>query len=215
MDKKTDLVVVGAGNPDIIKLIEIINDQNNIFNLIGFLEKDTALVGQKINGYEILGNDDLLKTEFKNCGVVNNVCNSTKARCEVANNLRNTFRLTNFPNLIHPNVNLKYFSYGIGNIIYENVSISANVQIGDFNLIFYGTVLGHETKMGSYNLMGGNVTIGARCNISDRNYLSNSCTIKNNVELCDDVYIGIGSVVLQSVAQPKKLVGNPARPISF
>lgn len=215
MIKKTDLIVVGAGNPDIIKLIETINDYFNIYNFIGLLEKDVSLHGKKINGHEILGDDELLKTEFRNCAVVNNVCVSPKIRSEITNNLKNNFGITNFPNLIHPQINLKYFNSGIGNIIYENVSLGANVEIGDFNIIFYGSVLGHETKIGDCNLFGGNVTVGARCNINNRNYFSNSCTIKNNLEICDDVFIGIGSVVMQSVAQPKKLVGNPARALPF
>ena len=35
-----DLIVVGSGGVDIIKLIEDINSEKRIYNFLGFLEKD-------------------------------------------------------------------------------------------------------------------------------------------------------------------------------
>jgi UDP-3-O-[3-hydroxymyristoyl] glucosamine N-acyltransferase len=209
--KKIDIIILGAGNPDIIKLIEDINDYKSTYNLIGFLEKDESLFGKKIGGYEIIGSDELLISKFSSCAVVNNVAKDTKIRGSFSDKIQTMFGKLNFPNLIHPSINIKHLNFGIGNIIYENTSLGADVKIGDFNLIFFGCILGHQTNIGNKNILGANVTIGSRCTISDRVQLSNSCTISNSLSICDDVFVGVGSVVLRSISKPMKVFGNPAR----
>jgi sugar O-acyltransferase (sialic acid O-acetyltransferase NeuD family) len=211
--KKTDLIILGSGNPDIIKLIDDINDNKMTYNLLGFLEKDEKLFGNKLMGYEVVGDDDLLKTEYKNCAVINNIAGSPQLRSQVSNKFIVEYNLKNFPSLIHPSVNTKYFNYGIGNIIYDNVSLGGDVTIGDFNVIFYGSIVAHQTKIGNFNVIGGNVIIGSRSNISDRVIVSNSATISNKIIICDDAFVGVGSVVIKSILKPKKVFGNPAREV--
>jgi UDP-3-O-[3-hydroxymyristoyl] glucosamine N-acyltransferase len=206
----TDLIIVGAGNPDIVKLVDDINSQKMTYNLIGFLEKDESLYGHKLCDYDIIGSDELLKTAFSKCAVVNNVWGSSSIRKNLTNKII-SYGINTFPNMIHPTVNLKYFSHGIGNIIYDNVTLGGNVIIGNFNIIFYGSVLGHQAVLGDYNLIGGHVMIGSRSNISTGVIVSNSCTISNGLTICDDVFIGVGSVVVGSINKSKKVFGNPAR----
>ncbi len=212
---KKDLIVIGAGNPDIIKLIEDINEDKKIFNLLGFLDKNEALYGEKINGYEIIGGDELIKSEFKNCAVVNNVFSDSKCRYEISQRYSNQYGITDYPNLIHPTINLRFVKLGFGNILYQNISIGANVEIGNFNLIFYGSTIGHESKIGDDNLIAANVMIGARAKINNRNYFGNSSTINLGISIADDIYVGVGSVVVHSIKLPKKVFGNPAKELRF
>ena len=46
-----DLVVLGTGNADIIRLIEDINDDKKQYNFLGFIDKNDSLVGSNIFGY--------------------------------------------------------------------------------------------------------------------------------------------------------------------
>ena len=55
-----DIVVVGSGGLDIVRLIEDINADKPTYNFIGFLEEDASKIGTEILGYPVLGNDDLL-----------------------------------------------------------------------------------------------------------------------------------------------------------
>lgn len=210
-----DLIVIGAGNPDIVMLIEEINDYKKIFNFLGFLEKNNELYGTKIYGYEVLGGDELLKKEFKDCLLVVNLVSNIKYRNEYIINLLKHFNITHFPNLIHPSVKIKYSTFGAGNIIYQNVTLGANVKVGDFNIIFYGSIIGHEAIVGNNNLLGANVMIGARTKINNNIYISNSSTISVGLNVCDDVFIGVGSVVVNSILKPKKIFGNPAKELRF
>jgi UDP-3-O-[3-hydroxymyristoyl] glucosamine N-acyltransferase len=206
-----DLIALGAGNPDIVRLIEDINENKKTFNFLGFLEKNEELKGKSILGYPILGVDDLLFTEFKNCSVVNNIFNNAILHEKITCILKSKYKIKNFPNLVHPAVNTKFINMGEGNLIYENVSLGVNSGMGNFNLIFYGSVIGHETQLKDFNLLGANVSIGARCHVGNKCIFANGATLNGNITLCDDVFVGLGSVVVNSVKEPQKLFGNPAK----
>jgi len=208
--KIEDLVVLGAGNVDIIRLIEDINEDKKQFNFIGFLEKNEELSNQEILGYPILGSDDLLFDKLSNCAVVNNIMATAKLHEIITENIYKKYKIQNTPNLIHPQVNQKYSTFGKGNIIYENVGIATKTIIGNFNIIYPGTNIGHETIIGDFNLLALNVVIGARCKIGERNIFGNSSTVSLGLSLGDDNSIGVGSVLIKNAKSGNSLLGNPA-----
>ena len=161
-------------------------------------------------GYPILGNDDLLRTEFKHCAVINNVMSKPICHYEIYNRVRNEFGITDFPSLIHPSVSCKYAKIGIGNIVYENVLIGTEVTIGNFNLIYSHTAIGHETIIGDSNLLAFNVVIGARSHIGNFNLFANSSTVSLGLAIGNNNSIGVGSVVVSSLKSDESVLGNPA-----
>jgi len=206
-----DIIVLGTGGKNIVRLIEEINESSKIFNLIGFLEKDPEKIGKDVFGYPIIGNDDLLLSEFRNCGVINNIIATTRAHFKVTERLKNDYGITDFPNLIHPSVDLKYNNHGEGNIIYNDVQWDTDVKIGSFNIMNPGTSIGHETIFGDCNLTALNVTIGARCTVGDRNVFANASTLSLGLSVGSDNMIGVGSVVIEDVGNRTSLLGNPAK----
>lgn len=206
-----DIVILGTGNVDIIRLIEEINSEKKKFNIIGFLDKDDSLKGTTILNYPVLGNDDLLLGEFKNVSVVNNIMKSPALHCEISTKLVVKYDINDFPNIIHPSINLKYTSVGYGNVIYKGVEVATKVKLGNFNIIYPSTNIGHETVVGNNNLFALNVTIGARCRIGNNILFGNSSTISLNLIVGDNAEIGVGSVVVDNVRENSKLLGNPAQ----
>lgn len=209
-----DLVVIGAGNPDIVKLIEDINSEKKVYNFLGFLEKDSSLHAKNINGYEVIGDDGMLN-ELKNCAVVNNVLASLKIRENITNILKQKYYINNFPSLVHPSNYTRYVSIGEGNILYENLGLGANSTIGNFNILYYGSVLGHESIIGNNNLIAAGSTIAARTKLEDRIFVSNGTTINLNISIVSDVFLGIGSTVIKSISKPGKYFGYPAKEMSM
>jgi UDP-3-O-[3-hydroxymyristoyl] glucosamine N-acyltransferase len=205
-----DLVVLGSGNADIIRLIENINENKKQYNFVGFLEKDISLINTEVLGYPIIGTDDLLLGKLSNCAVINNIMGSTQLHKIIAENIYRKYYITNIPNLVHPNVSIKYAIIGKGNIFYNNVGIAPKVKIGDFNIIYPSTNIGHETVIGNYNLFALNVNIGARCKIGDKNLFGNSSTLSLGLKVNNDNSIGVGSVVIKNIDSDKSLLGNPA-----
>ena len=212
MKKLVDLIVVGAGNPDIVRLIEDINEEKKMFNFIGFLDKNNSLHETEILGYPVLGDDELL-IKYKKCAVVNNVIGTTLLHEMVTNTIRKKYGIVHFPNLIHPSTGLKYVSLGQGNIIYENVCFGTNVSIGNFNVIYPFVLVAHQSTIGSFNLLAASVSMGSRVTIGNRNEWGVGSILLYYLNVCDDVFVSTGSVVMSSINSPTRVIGNPAMPI--
>lgn len=209
-----DIVIIGAGNPDIIRLIEEINDDKSTYNVFGFLEKKNNFFKSEFMGYPILGGDELIETEFKKCCFVNNVAYPLQKRFEISQYLTSKFDENQLPNIKGPNVSVKYVKLGIGNIIYNNAILSAGSKLGNFNIIYYGSIVGHEVKVGNCNLIAANVTLGGRSVLGNRNEIGNHSVISLKVKITDDIFVGVGSVVTNSIFKSKRVFGNPAKTIN-
>ncbi|MDY0104814.1 MAG: hypothetical protein RBS07_17920 [Lentimicrobium sp.] len=205
-----DIVILGTGNVDIIRLIEEINSENKRFNIIGFLDKNDDLKGTVVLGYPVVGNDDLLLGKLKGVAVVNNVMQSPLIHSLVSDRLQNRYGVADFPNIIHPSINLNHTTIGHGNIIYKGVDIATKVSIGNFNIFYPSTNIGHETIVGHNNLFAINVTVGARCIVGDNIQFGNSSTISLNLTIGNNTEIGVGSVVINNVKENSRLLGYPA-----
>ena len=205
-----DLVVIGSGGLDIVRLIEDINAEEKTYNFLGFLERDEEKIGKEVMGYPILGNDDLLLDKFSRCAVVNNVIATTGYHEKVKQNLIEKYKINDFPNLVHPISRSRYVEIGVGNIIYENINFGAKATIGNFNIMYPNSSIGHETNIGDYNLLALNVNIGARCTIGNRNLFANASVVSLGLKLGNDNQVGVGSVLINDLDDNNFVLGNPA-----
>ena len=203
-----DLVVIGTGGLDIVNLIEDINSEKLTYNFIGFLEKDISKHGTELLGKPVLGGDEMLLTDFKHCAVVNNVMANPRLHATITKALIEDYGMTDFPSLVHPNVETRGASYGKGNIFYSNTKLGPFAKIGDFN-ISYASSIAHETILGDYNLMAGTI-FGSRCKIGSYNLFGNRSVVTNSCRIGDDNIIGVCSVVMQHVKNGHHLLGYPA-----
>ena len=203
-----DLVIVGSGGIDIVRLIENINADKPTFNLIGFLEKDQTKIGTEILGYPVLGDDDLLLTRFSRCAVVNNVMHTPRIHEKITKKLISVYHIHELPNIISPTINTRSVEFGVGNIIYKGNGLSACVKLGNFNIL-YAAQIGHETTIGDYNLIA-RAGIGSRCRIGSYNLIGTSVTLANSLRMGNDNEIGVGSVVIKNLKDNHHLMGYPA-----
>lgn len=203
-----DLVAVGTGGQDIVRLIEDINEDKKTYNFIGFVEQDESKIGKEVYGYPIIGNDNMLLDKLSHCAVINNVMHTTRIHEKITNKLIEHYHITDFPSLIHPTIKLKGVEIGNGNIIYEGCGFSIGVKIGDFN-IMYAASIGHDTCLGNYNLLA-TTLICSRVRIGSYNLIGNGTTLANYVRLGNDNEIGVGSVVMKNYKNGHHLLGYPA-----
>jgi UDP-3-O-[3-hydroxymyristoyl] glucosamine N-acyltransferase len=108
-----------------------------------------------------------------------------------------------------------------------NVEIGDNVEIGPYTVIHKGTldktVIEDGCKIGTHNNIGHNCFIGKNTIIAAGTILnggvkigrdcwvSSGVMIKHHTDICDNVVIGLGSVVIKDIDEPGIYAGNPAR----
>jgi UDP-3-O-[3-hydroxymyristoyl] glucosamine N-acyltransferase len=107
-----------------------------------------------------------------------------------------------------------------GLIIEDNVHIAAltTVQRGvlEDTIIEEGTTIGpncnigHGVHIGKHCVITGMNFIGGSSKIGNRVYVAPHCTVKNGVQIGDGAFIGMGSLVLNDVAEGVTVVGRPA-----
>src|SRR5262245_46626792 len=118
----TELVIIGATNPETVRLIEQINDCKPTWRIIGFLDDDPAKAHTSVWDFPVLGPLELLATELRGVHVANNIASSTAVRRKVVE------RLTAYGvvpvTLIHPSVDIRRVEIGEGTVIYEGNIIS-------------------------------------------------------------------------------------------
>lgn len=82
--------------------------------------------------------------------------------------------------------------------------------IGNECEINAGTSIGHNCKVGNRVQLLGRCTISGNTHIGDNSQLI-SAFVKNRISIGRNVKVGIGSVVLESIADGHTCFGNPAR----
>lgn len=118
---------------------------------------------------------------------------------------------TRFGTVIHPNcIFSEWVEIGPGAAISAGCILTCNIKIGAHCQLNYNTTIGHDFKAGDFFStapsanINGNVTVGARV------YIGSNAALRQGIILPDDVVIGMGAVVLNSIEQPGIYAGIPA-----
>ena len=96
-------------------------------------------------------------------------------------------------------------------VIFPNATIASNVTIGTGCTIYYNCSIGHDTRLGNFVTVlpganiSGNVSIGNKVTVG-----SNAC-IREKLIIADNVFIGMGSVVVKDILEAGVYIVNPAR----
>tara|TARA_X000000950_G_C13663262_1_gene556847 strand:+ start:71 stop:703 length:633 start_codon:yes stop_codon:yes gene_type:complete len=208
----TKLIVIGASTPTILRVINDINEsKKNQFEILGFVDSDYKRIGNNFFGYKILGDFEKIKQYNKNdvC-LINTIASSTLTRKEVTNYFINLGY--KFTNIIHPKVNLGNVSFGIGNLIYENVLIQPFVNIGNHCVISSNSGIAHETSIGDYVFIGPSSYICGKVKIKDEVYIGTGAKILPKLSVGSKTIIGSCSLVNKNISSNERIIGIPGRP---
>lgn len=119
-----------------------------------------------------------------------------------------------FFSLIHNSVSvLPSSKIGKGCIIMKSVSLSSNVQIGDFVSIMTQSVIGHDVKIGTGSHVGPFSFMGGKSTAEENVQLYVRSTILPKIKIGKNSVVGAGSVVLKDIEEETTVFGNPARMI--
>jgi len=211
--KKIAIIGAGGFGREVKTLINQINEENKIFDIIGFYDENEELP-EKINGIPYLGNIENLYNFNQEIALVIAIA-IPKIKKEIIKNLKNY--KYDFPILIHPKtiIGKDNVTIGEGSIICAGNIITNDIQIGDFTTLNLCCTTGHDTKIGAFSSFMPSVNISGEVKMGEGIYVGTGAKIINNLEIGANTIIGAGAVVSKSLPENCTAVGVPAKPMKF
>ncbi len=200
-----------SGNArEAITVIDAINSQKKIWNVLGFIDDDIALVRQEFRGIGVLGGRELLQ-KYPHASVL-----AVPGRPE--NHLKRKERINSlllpierFVTLIHPLANLAADTkVGYNTLIMAGVVATANVTIGNHCVILPNSVLSHDVVLEDYCLVGSNVSISGHVAVQSLCYIGSGSNLIHEIQVSEGTLVGLGSVVINSTDPYTIIAGSPA-----
>ena len=210
-----DLVIIGAGDfgREIANVVERINAVEGEWNLLGFVDDNSDIQGNFIDGYKVLGNVNWL----------NSYSNEIYAICSlgVAKTRKKVIsRVTNlnvkYASLVDPDARLyKDAIIGEGSIICGGSIAAINTSIGKHVIVNLNCTLGHDDIIGDYSVVNPGVNISGKVEIGECVDLGTGSRIIQGHKITEDTIIGAGAVVLKDIDEAGTYVGVPAKKVKY
>ncbi len=214
-------VIIGSsGNSkEIAFIIEDINTNSNneVIDLLGFVEKEEESVGREILKYKVVACDSNLKdfaSKYAVLGVIlPNGFPEVKKRI-FENTLKDINNIV-FPNITHPSVTFQKdtVDIGYGNIFTAGVRLTGNIIIGCFNLFNQNTTIAHDVQIGDFCVINPLTSISGGVKIEDVVLIGTGSSILQNLEIETNSIVGAGAVVTKNVQKNTTVAGVPAKPL--
>ena len=207
-----DLIIIGVGGVgrEAALIAEEINEQSQEWNILGFVDDNESVQNTYINGYPVLGKSQYLQNYKEEvyvfCGISN-----YKVKNKIISKLKENKNIK-FATLIHPSVKLnKHIKIGEGCIIYQNVIMTVNIEIGDHVIISPKCGIGHDSKIHDYVTLLWNVNVSGNVDIKEGATMGSGSTVIQGLTIGKGSFVGAGACVIRDVEDNKTAVGVPTR----
>jgi len=210
--KKTEIILIGGGG-HCKSCIDVIETEGK-YAIKGILDLPSE-IGNKVLGYEVIGNDDDIeyyaKKSYSFIITVGHMGN-TKLREKL-------FKIVSdnggkLPVIISPKAHVsKYAKIGKGSIIMHNAIINADAIIGDNCIVNSKALIEHDALIGDNCHISTNAIINGNCKVGNDCFIGSNSALKNGIEIEKGSFIGIGSVVTKSIFESGLFFGSPAKKI--
>lgn len=208
---KQKLLIIGAGS--VGKFIAYnINHFTESYEIMGFLDDDTAKQDSVIAGYKVLGSVEKLPGfSEKGIALVWGIAfPSVKKRLfEQYQNLS-----FDFPNFIakHSWIS-EAVTLGKGCIIYPGTTINYETIIEDFVVINMNCSLGHNCTIKSFTSLAPGVNLGGNTSIGNGVEMGIGASTVQSTIISDNAIVGGQAMVVSNVSKSEVVVGVPAKSI--
>lgn len=207
------LLIAGAGGfaRETAAAVYAINEQRPTWHLLGLLDDNAALHGQRRSGLNILGGLEVARAHPEAAVVVcvGNPRNYT-ARKQVVERL--ALPQERYATIVHPSVEAGAgCTFGPGSVLLAQVALTADVSVGAHVAVMPQTVLTHDDVVHDYATIASGVRLGGSVSVAQGAYIGAGALIRESVRIGAWAQVGLGSVVLRDVPPGEVWVGNPAR----
>ena len=207
-----NLVIIGAGGVgrETALIVQQINQLDDTWNLVGFVDDNLDNFGKVINGYSVIGGIDTLELLDEDYYVVIAIANY-KVKKSIVERLKGKFK---FATIVHPKVWIHDFmTLGEGSIIYEGAILTSNIEIGNHVIVCPKCGVGHDSKVKDYVSLLWNVNVSGNDLIDEGVLMGTGSTVIQGKTIGKGATIGAGAVVVDNVDPFSTAVGVPAKVI--
>lgn len=207
-----NIVIIGAGGVgrEVSLIIQQINELEQTWNLLGFIDDNTDNWGKVINGYSVIGGIDSLEFLSNDTYIVIAIANY-EVKKNIVSKINNKFK---FATIVHPKVWIHdYMTVGEGTIIYEGAILTANIEIGNHVIISPKCGVGHDSIIKDYVSLLWNVNVSGNDLIEEGVMMGSGSTVIQGKKIGKGSIIGAGAVVVNDIESFSTAVGVPAKVI--
>jgi sugar O-acyltransferase (sialic acid O-acetyltransferase NeuD family) len=210
MNEVRDLFIIGAGGfgREVAWLIERINENQQIWNLKGFIDDADSVQGTIQYGYPVVGKIDDLKSINDEVWVVCAV-GSAKIRKNIINKLEKQRNLK-FATLVDPSVIMsKSVHIGEGTIICAGTILTVDCNIGKHVIINLDCTIGHDDKIHDFVTVYPSVNISGNVEVEELVELGTGSQVIQGKYIKSDVIVGASAAVVKDILESGTYVGIP------
>ncbi len=203
------IAIIGAGGHGRV-VLDILKN-NHQFDVAGFLDNNSALQHNQIDGIEVLGDISLI-SEFKqlNIGAAVIAIGDNRTRQAFAETLQSAGIC--LVSAIHPSANIAdTASIGKNVVIAAGSTICTHVRIDDSAILNTGCIIDHESQILRAAHICPGVRIAGHVTVKPGAFVGIGATIIQGVTIGNSSVVGAGAVVLEDVPAHATVVGVPAR----
>ena len=188
------IILIGAGG-HCKSAIDVIEQQAQ-FKIAGIVDKP-ELLGSKILGYEVIGND----FDLENLAKKYHYALITVGQIKSASTRVKLFELAKkygfiLPYIVSPSAYVsRHSKIGDGTIIMNKVVINANTVIGQNCIINSKALIEHDCTIGNHCHISTNATINGEVKIESECFIGSNVTTKNKIKIKKNSFIKAGSLV--------------------
>lgn len=209
-----NLLIIGAGGcgREVLQWAKDINSVERKWNIKGFLNDiENALdnvncdckIISSIKDYVIEEDDEFV------CAI-----GDSHARKVLTQMMQE--KGAKFTNIIHPTaVVADTAELGEGVVLYPFSIISDNAHIGDGTIVNMYSSIAHDSKVGEYCTISAHCDVTGKCVLGDEVFMGTSSNVIPTIKVGNNVYICAGSTVMTKVRDNSKVMGIPAKKLSF
>jgi sugar O-acyltransferase (sialic acid O-acetyltransferase NeuD family) len=207
-----ELVLAGAGGfaRETAAAVRAAVEAGAAWRLLGFLDDDPALRGQRRAGLPILGGLD--RARELDAEVV--VCVGSPRDYGVRQRIvaRLDLPAGRYATVVHPGAQVAAgCSVGPGTVLLAGAVLTAEVSIGAHVAVMPQVVLTHDNVVGDFATVASGVRFGGGVRVAAGAYVGAGALIRESVTIGAGALVGLGSVVLSDIPPGQVWVGNPAR----
>jgi sugar O-acyltransferase (sialic acid O-acetyltransferase NeuD family) len=210
-----DIAIVGASGfaREVAWLIRDINEEAQVWNLIGHIDATFTGTRGHIGESMIIGDDAMLMSYPRDLAVAIGI-GDPKTLLRLRDSLARNNRLL-FPNLMHPSVLCDWprVKFGRGNIVCAGNILTTDIVIGSFNVLNLACTYGHDVHVGDCCVINPGCNVSGGVRVGDGCLLGTGSKVLQNVTIGPGATVGGGALVNRDVPPGVTAVGVPARPL--